>query len=92
LQLGQRHIRRLLNLRHKELGMYLDPSRAPVAALGLGENIPPYMPDPNPADRTRHPGTKTGRRLPPRDSRLNRLDNTNTKIVRQTFPHSCWPP
>ena len=57
-QLGQRHIRRLLDLVQKEPAMRLDPHRAPVSVLGPGTNVALRVPSPNPADRTRHADTE----------------------------------
>ena len=57
LQFLQRHIRRLRNLVHQEVGMGFDPARTPVHALGFGWNNSALVPRTYPTDRAGYAGT-----------------------------------
>jgi len=92
LQLGQRHIRPLFHLAQKIASLRLDPARTAVPALRPGADLALIPPPANPTDRAGNTHPKTRRRLSSGCPRLNRLDNTNPKIVRKALPHACWPP
>src|SRR5271170_1999649 len=92
LQLGQRDVSRLLDTRYQEVGLSLNPVRALVPALRQGCRTSAPMPRIDPPDRARHADTEPIRRLPPRRSLLNSLDDPNPKVLGKWRSHARWPP
>ena len=81
LQLGQRHIRCLLDPGQQKGRLRLDPIRPPVAALSQGRRAAAATPLIHPPDRARHTDPEPLSSLAPRQSVLNRPHHTNTKIL-----------
>jgi len=80
LQFRQRNVALGGYGRKDQLGMRLDPLRMAVAALALGPNIA-LAPFPSPPpDRARRTHAKTLGRGSPRQSALNRVNNTPAKV------------